>query len=169
MSTRNMRSWFDVVTNTVIISVLSYFAYAVWDTRQHAQVSAPAPDFARLATLVRGTHPQAGRTAVLVIGQDCRACSADAPFDRVLTEIGNRSSGRLSVVVVLPEKGSDPVEFLRMYGLGNSRVVRVDLRKYGIGRTPLLMITDAKGKIQKIWVGQLREDQQTSVLKPAEG
>ena len=145
MSTRNMRSWLDILTNTVIISVLSYFAYAVWDTRQHALVSAPAPDFARLATLVRGTHPPDGRTAVLVIDQDCRTCSANAPFYRALTEIGNRRSGRLSVVVVFPETGSDPVEFVRMYGLGNSRVVRVDLRKYGIDRTPLLMITDADG------------------------
>lgn len=169
MGARNMRSWFDILTNTVIIGVLSYFAYAVWDTRQRAQMGAPAPDFARLTTLVRGTHPSVGRTALLVIKQDCGACSANAPFYRTLSEIGMRSSGRLSVVVVFPETGSDPTEFLGMHALRISRVMRVDFRRFGINRTPALLIADANGKIEKVWLGQLRDDQQASILDLVEG
>jgi len=41
-----MRSWLDMLTDTVTMGVLSYFACAVWDSRQRAQMGAPAPDFA---------------------------------------------------------------------------------------------------------------------------
>jgi len=162
-----MNSWakrIEVATNVAIlcafIMVVALAAQRLLSTRGNARNGEPA--IGARVTLAGVDWSKADRTLVLALSTTCHFCSESAPFyKRLLTDA---SSHGVPAWAVLPQ----PIDSSRAYltGLGVSlpNVLQSSLGEIDVTGTPTLLIVDARGKVQKAWVGKLAADREEQVI-----
>jgi hypothetical protein len=103
------------------------------------------------------------RTLLLVLKEDCRFCSASAPFyQRLARETTGR--GNLRLVAVLPQPVEDGKRYLSGLGVAVDEVRQASPAALSMGATPTLILTDRNGRVAASWVGQLPPDKENEVL-----
>jgi peroxiredoxin len=134
--------------------------------RQYATGASPGtPESFRGKTvnLASITSSPSSRNVVLALSQSCHFCQDEMPFYRTLGESARGTKTHVYAVFPPAETASD--QFLA------SRSVRVDgvasetLGALGVRGTPTVLVVDAKGKIERAWVGALNDAQKQELLQ----
>lgn len=121
----------------------------------------PSVLIGKLFPLERAWSPYR-KTVVLALSVGCHYCSASAPFYRALTEAAPES--RVSVLALLPQEQNESNAYLRGLGLNIPAIGKADFGQLQVSGTPTLFVVDARGIVEKVWIGQLREDAQKNLL-----
>ena len=109
------------------------------------------------------TATPAERNVVLAISQTCHFCQKEMPFYRNLGELAARTQAHVYAVFPPGEKESE--KYLGGQSVRTDGVVSQKLADLGVWGTPTLLLVDAKGKIERAWVGALSEAQEEEVLQ----
>lgn len=107
-----------------------------------------------------------GRNIILIVSTQCRACSESAGFyRRLLSEMRRTPEARL--VVLCPQGSQEAMNYLVRLGLTSAQIeVRNFVSRQGYSvRVPSLIKADARGIVQKAWVGRLGQDQEEEALR----
>lgn len=107
------------------------------------------------------------RTLLIALSQECRYCSASAPFYQRLTKdiSGTKNVG---VVAVFPQPVNDARNYLNKLGVSVADIRQVSLDDLGVIGTPTLILVNRDGFVTNSWRGQLpanKEDEVLSQLK----
>jgi rhodanese-related sulfurtransferase len=73
------------------------------------------------------------------------------------------------VIALFPQQAAESTAFLQGGGVAVSDVRQVQLGAIGIHLTPTLVMTDQKGTITNLWLGQLTASQATEVWRILKG
>lgn len=107
---------------------------------------------------------EVGRSAsslLIVTSPSCQFCVSSAAFHRRLVEASQKSA--IPVWIVVPTSGSAR-RFLSTFGLQNARTITWrDLSRRFLG-VPSVVLVDSNGVIRRIWVGELRPQDESEVL-----
>jgi peroxiredoxin len=101
-----------------------------------------------------------GPTLVMYVRSSCQFCTASMAFYNRVAK-GKSESARL--VVVGPEPEEQLRRYLAEHGLEADQVVSVQRGLLRFAGTPTLLLLDPKGKIQRVWQGQLAAGQEGEV------
>lgn len=109
----------------------------------------------------------APRTLLMALREDCKYCKASQPFYRRLSaSVAKASRGGVRLVVVTTD-GSD--QMLGHLTAGEVRVDQVLTVPFGalakIPGTPMLILTDSGGKVQRVWRGRLSPKDEAGVIE----
>jgi peroxiredoxin len=88
------------------------------------------------------------------------------PFYHTLGEI--RARANTHVYAVFPPAETESDKYLERHEVRTDGVVLARLDAVGVKATPTLMVVDAKGKIERAWVGTLNDAQKLEVLRTIE-
>ena len=95
------------------------------------------------------------------IGQ-CEKCSANSTFELHLREASRRA--KIPLVYILPNRGTQTRLYEAMKGDGVD-AVSLDLRAFGLTRTPTMVSVDRQGLIQAMFVGTVSPDSEIATIK----
>ena len=101
------------------------------------------------------------RTLVMAIQSSCRFCTESMPFYRSLAQ---KKGGAIRLVVVAPD---DPViarKYVDSHGFAPNAIATSDLPRIHVGGTPTLLLINASGVIEKVWMGKLTPEREKEVL-----
>jgi len=102
------------------------------------------------------------KTVVLALHVGCRFCTASAPFYQRLT--GYANAHQVNVLALLPDSKEESSQYIQHLGLTISTVPQVSFQKIDVRGTPTLFVVDSRGIVEKVWQGQLPDDEQKKVL-----
>jgi len=106
----------------------------------------------------------APRTLIMALREDCRYCRDSIPFYRELTgELGN-GTPRPQLVVVSTDPAASMKAYLKAGGLQVDHVVEYQLNALKIPATPMLLLIDGNGLVQRVWRGRLASGGQKEVF-----
>jgi len=102
------------------------------------------------------------KTVVLALSVGCRFCSASAPFYRDLAVYA--ANRRVNIVALLPQNVEDSAAYLKKLGVAINSIQQINFADIKVSGTPTLFVIDNKGVVEKVWEGQLQQNEQSSVL-----
>lgn len=102
------------------------------------------------------------KTVVLALHVGCRYCSASAPFYQRLS--GYAKAHQVNVLALLPDSKEESSQYIQQLGLGISAVPKVSFQEIDVRGTPTLFVVDSRGIVEKVWQGQLPDDEQRKVF-----
>jgi len=102
------------------------------------------------------------KTVVLALHVGCRFCTASAPFYQRLT--GYANAHQVNVLALLPDPKEESNQYIQHLGLTISAVPQVSFQKIDVRGTPTLFVVDSRGIVEKVWQGQLPDDEQKKVF-----
>lgn len=102
------------------------------------------------------------QTVVLALSVGCRYCASSAQFYKEL--ISYAAQHQTNIIALLPQAQADAVKYINQLGLDIPIIQQVEFRNIHVGGTPTLFVIDDKGVVEKVWQGQLQEDEQKKVL-----
>ena len=107
-----------------------------------------------------------GKTLVVAIAPGCHYCNESMPFYKSLMDERNRKGSPVKVVgaVNAPEAKAEEEKHMAAAGVSFDAVSPVDFQKIKVPGTPTLLLVDATGKVEKVWVGRLQADGEKEVL-----
>jgi hypothetical protein len=106
---------------------------------------------------------QSESTMVLFLNEGCGFSAASAPFYQRLTE-ALKEQDKTRLLVVMSNTKDDTQRYLGRIGVQVAETRQVDFDDVGIERTPTLAIVDGRGKVTKMWIGQLKPQQEEALL-----
>jgi hypothetical protein len=110
------------------------------------------------------TWSDSEETVVLALSDKCKYCTESAPFYKQLAaQIAQRSGVR--VLAVFPQEPNAGKKYLDDLGISVGDVKQATLDSIGVRATPTLLIVDKSGTVKQSWVGLLKGDRETEVLK----
>ena len=105
------------------------------------------------------------RTLVLVLNTGCHFCQDSVPFYRKLTQ----AADDVQLVAVFPNEAEAVSQFTAHEALSIRSVPAVPLENLHVNATPTLVLMDAEGRVERVWVGVLTSRQETDLLKLVSG
>ena len=102
------------------------------------------------------------KTVVLALHVGCRFCTASAPFYQRLSSYA--ISHQVNVLALLPDSKEESSQYIQQLGLTISAVPQVSFQKIDVRGTPTLFVVDSRGIVEKVWQGQLPDDEQRKVF-----
>lgn len=169
-----MKKWFDIGTNFVVIAMAGalvftflHYRLAPWQQTQ-AQPQAGIQAGATLKPIAGVRFAPAGDTLLLAIRNGCEYCEGSMPFYKKLLAL--KAAGKISVpiVAVLPDSPEVARKFVVSHGLSLPTAPGVGLVSLGVTGTPTMILANAKGTVQQVWVGEQQPAQQTAVIAALE-
>jgi hypothetical protein len=109
------------------------------------------------------TATPAARNVVLAISQTCHFCQEEMPFYRNLSE--RAAHANTHVYAVFPPGETESERYLGRQSVRTDGVVSRKLADLGVWGTPTLMLVNARGEIERAWVGALNGAQEQEVLQ----
>lgn len=105
------------------------------------------------------------RTLILAMRSTCIHCTKSLPFYRLLREEQKRSRS-IRLVAVGLEDIDETSAYLFRNGVQVDDIVatRTSMKDLKIRGTPTLILANADGKVERVWSGRLRPQQETEVL-----
>lgn len=92
---------------------------------------------------------------VLAAQVDCPHCKASVPFYQQLQSMVAASTNRVGVVAVFPNSPDKVRAFLDRFHLDIPAVSSTPLQHLAVSGTPTLILTDSKGTVIRVWIGEL--------------
>ena len=105
-----------------------------------------------------------GRTLVLVLQKGCHFCSESAPFYKKLVERTGQP-GKPHLIAILPQNPKESADYLSAMGvpIGDIRQARLsDVKVHG---TPTLLLVGGSGVVSRVWIGKLKPEKESEVLR----
>lgn len=111
------------------------------------------------------SHPH---TLTLFLRVGCHYCEDSMPFYRSLNELDK--NGRLSshLLTVMQDGMHTEDAYLEAHGLRLDRVFSEPFEPLKVSGTPTLLLVNARGRIEKAWVGQLSPQAEKEVIAAVE-
>jgi len=94
--------------------------------------------------------PSVSRLVVIVESATCAACTANEPSERIV--VSNAAAAGFPVYWVLPNRSDQAERATRLKKAGHN-VVRTDLHRFGIARTPAIAMIDTTGLVLGMHLG----------------
>jgi hypothetical protein len=152
--------------------VLSVLSAAVLLERQFGKRAAPIDHRANLVgkplALNGAAWTGSPTNVVIAVRSTCKFCAASMPFFRRLAEVG-RNGAPMSLIAVSSEPAETTRYFLGKGGVAASQVFQRPLEPLGITATPTVLVADARGLVEKEYVGTLSPAQETELLAMVAG
>lgn len=106
------------------------------------------------------------KTLVVAISPTCGYCTQSMPFYKKLMEERDRKGSPVKIVGVVPapQAKAPEEEHMDAAGLKFDNLADVDFGAIKAPATPTLLLVDAAGTVEKIWVGKLDEKGEKQVL-----
>jgi hypothetical protein len=98
----------------------------------------------------------APRTLILFLRSGCKYCTASAEFYQRLVAL----PGRAPIVAVSFEDSASLQSYLTALGVRPDKVLSTSRDSPQLGPTPMLLLVAAGGRIERVWRGQLKSEQQ---------
>jgi peroxiredoxin len=103
------------------------------------------------------------QSLVLALSTTCHFCSESADFYSKLVPAAEGNGIR--VVAVLPQPLSASRTYLDGLGVSVPDILQSSLDSIEVTGTPTVLLIDAKGKIQKAWVGKVSAKREEEVME----
>jgi thiol-disulfide isomerase/thioredoxin len=160
----------DKIANVSIIVAVAVFL-VVTVHREFFKPAAPmSPDRTGKALVgktlaVPGLQfPRPHNVILLAVSTQCHFCKDSLPFYK---ELAAKAQGKADIVAVLPQQPPEAQAFFKQADVAVSQVISAGLGSEGVTGTPTLILIDATGKVEAVWVGKLDVQQQQEVLSRA--
>jgi thiol-disulfide isomerase/thioredoxin len=102
------------------------------------------------------------KTVVLALQTTCHFCNESAPFyKRLLDETKGKN---IKFVAVFPTKTEDSEKHLKELGITGFEVKQAPISAIDASGTPTLILTNAKGEVEKFWIGKLPAEKESEVI-----
>lgn len=153
------------------IAVLLASVGVLWMVWQRAQPTGtePPPTYAvgEQMDAVDGVDFRGSeRTLVLALREDCRFCQDSVAFYQKLTAaVGATAERALQVTVVSTDAQAALSTYLKANGVEVDHIVSIRPGALKIPGTPLLLVVDSQGVVQRVWRGRLAADQEREVFQ----
>ena len=102
---------------------------------------------------------------VLAVSSKCKFCLASMPLYRKIAAIGRDHGSEVSLLAISPEPRTQIGAFLSEQQVTVDDVYSASFAKIGVRATPTVFLTDSKGVIRDVFVGQLTEPRAAALLK----
>jgi hypothetical protein len=102
------------------------------------------------------------RSLLIVISSRCRYCSESAPFYRRL--VSEAHAANVRVIALLPQPADEGLAYLRQLAIPVSDVRNLRATNLNVRRTPTLLLVDRKGRVRRVWRGQVPQTHESAVL-----
>jgi hypothetical protein len=102
------------------------------------------------------------KTVVLALQVGCHYCSASAPFYARLSKFADERG--INIIAALPNSQAESRTYLNGLNLNFRNVQQVDFQNIQVSGTPTVFVVNDKGLVEKVWEGQLRQDDEQKVL-----
>jgi hypothetical protein len=106
-------------------------------------------------------HPYK-KTVVLALQVGCHYCTASAPFYDRITKFASQRG--INVIAMLPNGQSESRNYLGGLKLKIDNIQQIDLGHIAVSGTPTVFVVNDKGVVEKVWEGQLEDDQEKKIL-----
>jgi hypothetical protein len=160
-----MNSWAKRLEVAVNISIFCAFlmvaalaAHRLWSER-----SLSHPIIGDKISVTGMDWSKSKQNLVLALSTNCHFCSESADFYKQL--VPDAVLHGIHVVAVLPQPLNASRSYLDGLGVSVPEIFQSSLDSIDVTGTPTLLVVDAKGKIQKAWVGKITGREQEKVLK----
>jgi peroxiredoxin len=70
----------------------------------------------------------------------------------------------VNVLALLPDSKEESSQYIQRLGLTIAAVPQVSFQKIDVRGTPTLFVVDSRGIVEKVWQGQLPDDEQKKVF-----
>jgi len=106
------------------------------------------------------------KTLVVAVAPGCHYCNESMPFYKSLMDERNRKGSAVKVVGAIPgpEAKAEEEKHMAAAGVSFDAVSPVDFQAIKVPGTPTLLLVDATGKVEKVWVGRLKPNVEKEVL-----
>lgn len=158
----------DGVTTIAVLAVCililaraarSYSAPAVAPAASIAPASPAIGD--RLAPIAGIDFSASPRTLVMAVQSSCHFCSESMAFYR---ELGQRRSAANRLAVVAPDDVETAKKYVAAHGFAPDLVATSDLTALNVRGTPTLLLVNAAGVVERVWMGKLTAQREQEVL-----
>jgi hypothetical protein len=106
----------------------------------------------------------------LFVNSGCHFCTDSMPFYKTLVSARNQRKTRVALIAVSRESQADLDTYLRIHEVVVDRTISIQrLSNVKLRVTPTLVLVDGSGKVQRVWVGALKRDQEFEVLHAVGG
>jgi hypothetical protein len=106
-------------------------------------------------------------TLILAFRKDCGFCLESVPFYERLSRAA--AAKDIQVVVLVSEPVSGAAELLKSEGVHFDMARSIRTASPPLLKTPMILLVDAEGVIQKIWPGKLPETTEPTVVAAING
>jgi hypothetical protein len=110
-----------------------------------------------------GLTPSLGEnTLVLAVSSTCPFCENNVKFYKNLSQ--QRSKLHVRLVALMPGSCQDAAQYLATRAIGVDQLLCKPLTTLGVYSTPTLFLLNANERVDQLWVGALRQDEQDKVI-----
>jgi thioredoxin-related protein len=104
------------------------------------------------------------RTLVLALRNGCHFCEASMPFYRKLAQLEQSSQIGVHLVAVFPDDPTVVRQVVEAQQLTIEVLPGLELAQVKVQATPTLMLVDEKGRVSKVWMGELPAAEEAEVI-----
>jgi hypothetical protein len=108
------------------------------------------------------------KTLVLAIRKGCHYCNSSLPFYKQLSGLEKNNSLHAHLLAVMPDDVATGTADLRSGGVSVDALFNQPLNSIQVSGTPTLFLVDAKGSIERSWVGELTPQGEKDVIATLE-
>lgn len=154
------KSYLDVATNLVIVAVLGYLGFAVYEMRRGTRPLSSSASQAINAPVLAGVLGDALRPGlVIAVSSDCKPCRDNMPYYLKLLSNSRASPRPRSIKFVMPSDDLGRDAWAKEFNLGSSDLVPMNFKLARVSRLPLAAKIDERGEISRSWMGPMSEAQ----------
>lgn len=108
-----------------------------------------------------GDHEQ---SLIMFLSSGCPVCTDSMPFYRQLRERKDYTNSPVPIIALSFDAQTAFEGYLRQHQFVPDTLVSVDPRTFKNRRTPVLMLVDRQGTVQRVWRGRLAESTKGDIL-----
>jgi thioredoxin-related protein len=108
------------------------------------------------------------KTLVLAIRKGCHFCEESLPFYKRLEDLENTNSLHAHVLAVMPDNQDSGSAALQSGGVAVEGIFSQPLNSIQVTGTPTLLLLDAKGRVERAWIGQLTPQGEEDLIAAVE-
>jgi thioredoxin-related protein len=108
------------------------------------------------------------RALVLAIRKGCHYCDSSLPFYKQLSALEKSNTLHAHLLAVMPDDLASGTADLRSGGVTVEALFNQPLNSIRVSGTPTLFLVDAKGSIERSWVGQLTPQGEKDLIATVE-
>ena len=106
-----------------------------------------------------------GETLLLAIRRGCHFCEESMPLYRRLADMERKGQLKPHLIAVLPDDARSASELLQSQQLTIESIPDFELSRIHIAGTPALMLLNDRGAVERVWMGQLSQGDEKSLLE----
>ena len=158
LSKDGIKYWLELAVNVSIIAAVALVGVTYFQSRSAAVTVAAANQPIKAGDTIKAFAPYAAKdkTLVAVMSTACVHCRNSMPM---MAELDKRLQAKGSEVAVILQK-TTPITATQFLGDASSvrYVAGITTADFRIRGTPTFAVLDRKGKVLKLWTGELTTD-----------